>query len=119
MNIFFRDIGKTESLDAYLSEKVGSTIESFLKYDENASVTIRIELDRHRTQGRKPSFNCEIILKPTHQKGTIKVHKNGEDFYSAVNAATAALRAILRRRSTRKAQHRRHEHDRELKDLVA
>ncbi|HEY8272477.1 MAG TPA: HPF/RaiA family ribosome-associated protein [Pseudobdellovibrionaceae bacterium] len=113
----FRDLDKTDTLEAYLRDKIGSSIENFLKKDPNSTATVRIELDRHRNQNRKPSFVCEVILKPTHQKGTLKVSKGGEDFYTAVNEAAAALRTILRRRSTRKSQHRRHEHTREIRDL--
>jgi ribosomal subunit interface protein len=114
----FRDLGKTETLEAYLMEKIGSSIESFLKYDPNATATVRVDLDRHRSQNRKPSFICEVILKPTHQKRTIKVSKSGDDFYTAVSEATIALRAILRRNSARKSQHRRHEHFREFSGLI-
>lgn len=115
----FRDLGKSEALEAYLQEKIGASIENFLKYDPNATVTVRVELDRHRSQNRKPSFICEVLLKSTKQRPTIKVSKNGEDFHAAVNEAAVALRKILRRRSDKKAQHRRYEHDREMRDLVA
>ncbi|MBC7371943.1 MAG: HPF/RaiA family ribosome-associated protein [Bdellovibrionaceae bacterium] len=117
--VFFRDIGKTEALENYLEEKVAGATEGFMKYDHQTSLTVRIETERRRTENRKPAFICELILKPSHQKGTLKVRKNGEDFHTAVNDATAALRTILRRRSTRRSQHRRHEHDRELSDLLA
>lgn len=115
---FFRDLGKTDALEAYLRDKIGSSIESFLKKDPHSAATVRIEQDRRRSQSRKPSFVCEVVLKPTHQKRTFKVSKSGEDFYTAVNEAAAALRTILRRRSTRKSQHRRHEHSREYYDLI-
>ena len=117
--VFFRDIGKTEALENYLQEKVESATEDFMKYDAETMLTVRVESERRRTENRRPAFVCELILKPSHQKGTLKVRKNGEDFHTAVNDATAALRTILRRRSTRKSQHRRHEHDREMSDLLA
>ncbi len=114
----FRDLGKTEFLEAYLTEKISTSVEPFLKYDPNATASVHVELDRHRSQNRKPSFTCEVILKPTHQKRTIIVSKTGEDFYTTVSKVVAALRTILRRISGRKSQHRRHEYSRELHDLV-
>jgi ribosome-associated translation inhibitor RaiA len=119
LNVVFRDISRTESLEEYLYDKVVSAAEGFLKYDRNATATVRVEPVRHRTDNRKPAYICEIILKPSQQKGTLKVHKNGEDLRSAVIDATTALRTILRRRSTRMSQHRRHEHGRELENLLA
>lgn len=113
----FRDLGKTDALESYLKEKIGASIESFLKYDPNTTATVRIELDRRRSQNRKPAFICEVLVKPTHQKQTIKVSKSGEDFYTAASEAAAALRTILRRRSARKSQHRRHEYFKEFNDL--
>jgi ribosomal subunit interface protein len=118
MQTLFRDLGKTETLEAYLTEKIGASIESFLKYDPDSTATVRVELDRRRSQNRKPFFICEVIVKPTHQKRTLKVSKSGRDFYTAVSEAAAALRTILRRNSARRSQHRRHEHSRELQELI-
>jgi ribosomal subunit interface protein len=113
MQIFFRDIGKTEALESYLLDKVGAVTDKFLKDDESAVLTVRVESDRQRTQSRKPSFSVEIVLKPSRLKETLKVQKSGEDFYVAVNDATLALRNKLRRRSHRKSEHGRYEHGRE------
>lgn len=118
-DIIFRDLEKSEALEAYLMEKIGSSIETFFGNDENGHATIRVETERHRTLTRKPSFICEVIYKPSYQKRTIKVKKTGEDIYSAAHEVAIAIKAIMRRRAGRKAQHRRHEHARELRDLVA
>lgn len=115
----FRDLDKSEALEAYLEEKIGTSIEHFLKYQPSTTATVRIELDRHRNLNRRPSFHCEIILKPTRSKQPIKISKHAEDVYTAVSEATAALKTVLSRRSAKKAKHRRHEHSRELRDLVA
>lgn len=122
IDIHFRDLGRTEALEAFLMDKIGNTMESFLKDDEDSHATVRVELERHRTLTRKPSFHCEIILKPTHQKGTIKVSKSGDDFHAVASEAATALRTILRRRSSRKIKKGR-ERTRDLNvkedDLVA
>lgn len=115
----FRNLGKSEALDAFVEDKILTNIEQFLKYEPDANVAVRIDLDRHRSQNRKPSFTCEVIVKSPRSKQTIKVAKIGEDFHSAVSEAAAALKSIMGRRSGKKSQHRRHEHSRELRDLVA
>lgn len=108
-NIYFRDITRTENLEEYLLEKTQGTIENFLKYDAEAHLTVRVDTDRHRTDGRKPSFQCEIILKPTRSKGVIKVIKSGKNFHAVVAETTDALKKILRNRSSKRAEHNRHD----------
>lgn len=115
----FRDLDKSEALEAYLQEKIGTSIEHFLKYQPNTTATVRIELDRHRSQNRKPSFLCEIVLKPTRNKKPIVIVKHGEDVYSAVNDAAATLKMILSRQSAKRAQHHRREHSREKREVAA
>lgn len=109
IDIFFRDLGRTEALETYLIEKVTAAAQSFMKDDEDAHLTVRVATERHRSESRKPSFSCELILKPTHQKRTLKTIKCDEDFYTAVNGAAAALKNSLSRRSGRKSQHGRFE----------
>ena len=118
IDIIVRDLDKSETIEAHIMNKLGSTIENFLKNDENGHATVRIEMERHRTLNRRPSYSCEVIVKPSYQRRTIKVSKSGEDFHAAANEAAAALRTVLRRRSARKYQHRRHEHPRELRELL-
>jgi ribosomal subunit interface protein len=108
-DIFFRDLGRTEALENYLLEKINAAAASFMRTDELAHVTVRVSSERHRTGSRKPSFACELILKPTHQKRTYKAVKVAEDFYTAVNGAAQALKNTLSRRSGRKSQHGRFE----------
>jgi ribosomal subunit interface protein len=115
----FRSLDKSEALQAYLEQKIGASVENFLKYQPNTTAAVRIELDRRRSQTRKPLFHCEIILKPTRSKQPIKISKHAEDVYSAVSEATAALKTVLSRRSAKKAQHRRHEYSHERRDLAA
>lgn len=115
----FRNLGKSEALEVFVEDKILTNIEHFLKYEPDTNVVVRLDLDRHRTQNRKPSFMCEVIVKSPRSKQTIKVTKAAEDFHTAVSDAAMALRNIMSRRSGKKAQHRRYEHSRELRNLVA
>lgn len=108
-DIYYRDITKTENLEAYLLDKVESSVEDFFKYDRDAHLTVRVECDRRRSQSRKPSYICEVILKPSHHRNVIKVRKTDEDFKKCVARTVSALKVILSKRSTFKAQHRRHD----------
>ncbi len=108
-DIYYRDITRTENLEDYLLEKTQGAVENFLKYDANAHLTVRVDTDRHRTDARKPSFQCEVILKPTRSRGVIKVRKSGKNFHAVVAETAEALKKILRRRSSIKAEHNRHD----------
>lgn len=108
-NIYYRDITRTENLEEYLLEKTQGAVENFLKYDAEAHLTVRVDTDRHRTDARKPSFQCEVILKPTRTRGVIKVRKSGANFHEVVASTTEALKKILRRRSSKKSDHNRHD----------
>ncbi len=108
-DIYYRDITKTENLESYLLETVERAVEDFFKYDSGAHLTVRVETDRHRSQTRKPSYMCEVILKPSRSRTVIKVVKQDENFKRCVAKTVSALKVILSRRSSRKAQHRRND----------
>ncbi|KYG68676.1 hypothetical protein AZI87_05425 [Bdellovibrio bacteriovorus] len=106
-DIYYRDITKTENLEAYLLEKVEGTVEDFFKYDSGAHLTVRVETDRHRSQTRKPSYICEVILKASYIRNVIKVRKTDENFKRCVANTVDALKVILSKQSSLKSQHRR------------
>ena len=106
-NIYYRDITRTENLEAYLLDHTEGSIEEFLKYDPEAHLTVRVESVRHRSQVRKPLFNCEIILKSSRNKKVYKVTKSNENFYSAVHETVTALKKMLVKRSEIKSHHGR------------
>ncbi len=108
-DIYYRDITKTDNLESFLLEKVEGSIEEFLKYDSGAHLTVRVATDRHRTHTRKPSYTCEVILKPTRMRTVIKVQKSDENFKTCVAKTVSALRSLLAKRSSIKSQHRRHD----------
>ncbi|MFV8248770.1 HPF/RaiA family ribosome-associated protein [Bdellovibrio bacteriovorus] len=108
-DIYYRDITKTENLESYLLETVEGTVGDFFKYDSGAHLTVRVETDRHRSQTRKPSYVCEVILKPSRSKTVIKVVKRDENFKRCVAKTVSALKGVLSKRSSRKSQHRRND----------
>ena len=108
-DIYYGDITKTDNLESYLMEKVEGAVTNFFKYDDSAHLTVRVTTTRHRTSSRKPAYICEVILKPTHTKATMKVCKTDESFKACVAKTVAALKHVLSKRSDIKATHHRHD----------
>lgn len=108
--IYYRDLTRTEALENYLIESVENEFLDFFKNDESARLTIRAETIRHRSQSRKPMYALEIVLKPSHTKAVMKVVKQDNDFYLAVQKATGAMKQMLRKRSDRFHNHHRKEY---------
>ncbi len=108
-DVLFRHIDRTESLNNYLHEKAEAIAEDFFKHDPDAHVTVRVEIVRGRIAARKPSFRCEVILKPTKSRETIKVVKASDNFFEAAQKSIQALKRTLSRRSERLAYDRKHE----------
>lgn len=106
-DIHYRDVTKTESLETFLTDKIETLVEKYLKDDPDAHLTVRVETERHRTQNRKPAFTCELILKPTHSRSVIKIKKTNEDFYACVGDAADALKNLLVHRSSKRSDHHR------------
>ncbi len=106
-DIYYRDVSRTENLESFLMERLEAACGDFFKYDSDAHLTVRVETDRHRTHSRKPSYTCEVILKPTKSRGVIKIRKSDLSFKRAVALTVASLKTVLRRRSSRKNQHHR------------
>ncbi|MDG0815190.1 HPF/RaiA family ribosome-associated protein [Bdellovibrio svalbardensis] len=106
-DIYYRDVTRTENLENFLMERLEAACGDFFKYDSDAHLTVRVETERHRTHNRKPSYTCEVILKPTKSRGVIKIRKSDTSFKRAVALTVASLKTVLRRRSSRKGQHHR------------
>lgn len=104
--IYYRDITRTDALEALLLEKVQGAVDDFLKYDRGAHLTVRVDTDRRRADARKPNFTCEVILKPSHSS-VIKVKKTDENFNRCVAQTVAALKAIVRKNASRRLSSRR------------
>lgn len=97
---------KTDSMSQYLQAETLDVIEPFLKNDRDVHLRVIVDEISHRTDGRKPQFVCEILLKTAASKRFFKVQKNSSDFREAVTKASQAMREILRRRSGKRNSQR-------------
>ena len=108
-DIYYRDITRTENLENFLLERVEAVAENYFKWDRGAHLTVRVESERHRTENRRPSYICEVTIKPMRSKAVIKVRKSDPNFKACVAKTVSALRNILSKQSSLKQQHRRKE----------
>ncbi|WP_168196486.1 HPF/RaiA family ribosome-associated protein [Bdellovibrio sp. NC01] len=108
-DIYYRDVTRTENLEDFLMERLEAACGNFFKYDSAAHLTVRVETDRHRTGARKPSYTCEVILKPTKSKGVIKIRKSDVSFKRAVALTVSSLKTVLRRHSSKRSDHRKYD----------
>ena len=108
-DIYYRDVTRTENLETFLLERLERACGDFFKYDSNAHLTVRVETERHRHHSRKPFYTCEVILKPTKERGIIKIRKSDQSFKRAVALTVGALRSTLSKRASRKGQHHRND----------
>lgn len=105
--IYYRDITRTDNLESYLMERVAGAIEEFFPQEYDAHLTVRVETDRHRSQNRKPSYTCEVILKPSHLRSVIKIKKSDEKFKSCVAKTVLALKAAVSRQMGKRSDRRK------------
>lgn len=106
-DIHYRDITRTDNLEAFLLNKIEGVAEKFMSHDPNARLTVRVETERQRTQNRKPVFICELVLKPTHSRRTLKVRKTNDDFFACVAETAEAFKKVLQRRASKRATSKR------------
>ncbi len=92
----------TKSTNQFLKDVTAELVGAYLKNDRDIHLRVTVDEDRHRSQGRKPHFVCEIQLKCASSKRYWKVHKASDDFHSAVLEASHAMRTVLQKRSSRR-----------------
>ena len=96
--IVIRDFERTENLESYLQTKIEESIAPFLKNYDNSTIFVKVQEDRHRTEARKPHFQCEVRLKIPGLRGQLRVHKDGDHFYDCVQKVTDTLREVMGRK---------------------
>ncbi len=100
-NIHYRDVARTEHLEAYLLDRIEGLADKFLHDDLNAHLMVKVEEERHRSEYRKPVFTCEVVLKPSHTRRILKVKKSGTDFYECVSDLVDAFKNVLAKHSSK------------------
>lgn len=96
--IVIRDFERTENLEIYLQTKIEESIAPFLKNYDNSKIYVKVQEDRHRSELRKPHFQCEVRLTLPKSKGTLTVRKEGDHFYDCVQKVTDTLREVMGRK---------------------
>lgn len=108
IDIYYRNIERSESLESFILEKINSALDEGMRVQEGTFLTVRVEKERERMDNRKPNFSCEILLKPANRRSVTKIRKVDEDFHKAVHHAALSLRGVKsRKRDMRKQIARR------------
>ena len=101
--IVIRDFEPTENLQNYLQDKIEDTIYPFLQQFPNAEAQVTVHEDRHRTENRRPHFECIVLLKIPNSKSIIRVERSGDHFYTCVHDVCETLTQVLGRKHRRLA----------------
>lgn len=108
IDIYYRNIERSESLESFILEKINSVLDEGVTEHEGTFLTVRVEKERERMDSRKPNFSCEIVLKPANRRSVTKIRKVDEEFHRAVHQAALSLRGVTsRKRDMRKQNARR------------
>jgi ribosome-associated translation inhibitor RaiA len=106
---YFQDFSRIEHLELFLSEHIQSVANRFIP-DGRYDLVTRIHTIRARGDHRKPSYLCEIRLDTPQSPSSIVIKKQSSNFYKAAIEVAEVLKKVLRRESSRRAQHHRREH---------
>ncbi len=101
--IVIRDFERTENLQTFLQTKIEDTIYPFLQQFPKSEVQVTVFEDRHRTENRRPHFECIVLLKIPNSKSIIRVESHGDHFYTCVHDVCETLTQVLRRKHRRLA----------------
>lgn len=96
--IVIRDFEPTENLQNFLQDKIEETIFPFLQQFPKTEAQVTVHEDRHRTEIRRPHFECVVLLKIPNSKSVIRVERSGDHFYTCVNKVCETLTQVLRRK---------------------
>lgn len=107
IDIYYRNIERSESLESFILEKIRSVLDEGVRAQEGTFLTVRVEKERERMDNRKPNFSCEIVLKPANRRSVTKIRKVDEDFHRAVHFASLSLRGVTSRKREMRAQNAR------------
>lgn len=107
VHYYFQNLGRREHLEGLLGEQIRGAVDKFLQKDRYNLVT-RIRTERARNDYRTPEFLCEVRLDSYRFSAPIVVKKIGPDFHHAVNLVAQTLKKILRRKTKRLENYKRH-----------
>jgi ribosome-associated translation inhibitor RaiA len=93
--LYLKDIRRTESIENFVNEKVHQLTDKLIQPDSDLHVDVRITKDRKRTAARKPSYQCEVLVKSGMSAKIYKAIRHDESMYRAIVASFQALKHLL------------------------
>ncbi len=93
LEVQFRHMERSDSLEEYATEKVNQAVEGFL-HRHDAHVMVWLISDLNRTNRGTPEFKCEIEVRYPRKKDVF-IAKNAPEMHAAIQAAADKLKIML------------------------
>jgi hypothetical protein len=93
--LYLKDIRRTEGLENLVNEKVLNLTEKLVQPDSDLHVDVRLAKERKRSANRKPSYQCEVLVKSGMSSKMYKVIRQDNSLLRAVAASFEALKHLL------------------------
>lgn len=106
VKIHYGHIGRTESLESYIQERLEKLAEKF-SLRESSTFEVFVEGEHQVPDGLPSMFKTSIILSRPH-KTNVVAQKSDKNFYRAFTTATAAIQTMLRKEHSQKKKDRSH-----------
>lgn len=111
--LYLKDIRRTAGIENFISEKVQHLMEKLVQSAGDLHVDVRLAKERKRVAGRKPSYQCEVLVKSAMSSKMYKVVRKDSSLFRAVGSSFAALKHLLGHAHDRiRHDRRRRGHDR-------
>jgi ribosome-associated translation inhibitor RaiA len=105
IEVQFRHMDRSESLEAYAIEKLGQAVQEFI-HAHDSHVLIWLVSDLNRTNRGTPEFCCEVEVRYPKKKDVF-ISKSNQDIHLAINEAAEKLGVILDEAGKRELSKRR------------
>lgn len=118
--LYLKDIRRTEGIENFVNEKVHHVTDKLVQPDSDLHVDVRIAKDRKRSASRKPSYQCEVLVKSGMSAKMFKVIRHSNSMFRAISDSFEALKHQLGKAHERIRKDRRRQGGkaREIPDLT-
>lgn len=106
VKIHYGHIGRTESLESYIQDRLEKLAEKF-SLRESSNFEVFIESEHQAPDGLPTMFKVNLVLSRPHKTNSV-AQKSDKNFYKAFTSATAAINTMLRREHSQKKKDRSH-----------
>lgn len=95
-----QDLDWTEAMKETVRQKIVEPLHKHL-HRENFEISVHLETERKRMDGRKPKFEMWVVLQTFDGRNNQIVRREGEDFSALTNEISRCMRMQLNRKKFR------------------